>query len=81
MPVPTNHRKNRSRNRRNEVLDAARDLFFVNGYHGTTIEKIATRTGYSKWTVYLDFPNKDGERLFEKLEIARAQKAAAGGER
>ena len=24
-------------------LDAARDLFFANGYHGTTVEQIATR--------------------------------------
>lgn len=77
MPVQANHRKNRSKNRRNEVLDAARDLFFSNGYHGTTVEQIATRAGYSKRTVYLDFLNKDelfitvcaegGERLFEKL--------------
>jgi AcrR family transcriptional regulator len=77
MPAPANRRKNRSQNRRNEVLDAARDLFFANGYHGTTVEKIARRAGYSKRTVYLDFLNKDelfitvcaegGERLFEKL--------------
>ncbi len=77
MPVQANHRKNRSKSRRNEVLDAARDLFFSNGYHGTTVEQIATRAGYSKRTVYLDFLNKDelfitvcaegGERLFEKL--------------
>ncbi len=77
MPVQANHRKNRSKNRRNEVLDAARNLFFSNGYHGTTVEQIATRAGYSKRTVYLDFLNKDelfitvcaegGERLFEKL--------------
>ena len=77
MPVQANHRKNRSKNRRNEVLDAARDLFFASGYHGTTVEQIATRAGYSKRTVYLDFLNKDelfitvcaegGERLFEKL--------------
>ena len=77
MSAQTNHRKNRSKSRRNEVLDAARDLFFANGYHGTTVEQIATRAGYSKRTVYLDFLNKDelfitvcaegGERLFEKL--------------
>lgn len=77
MAVQANHRKNRSKSRRNEVLDAARDLFFANGYHGTTVEQIATRAGYSKRTVYLDFLNKDelfitvcaegGERLFEKL--------------
>jgi AcrR family transcriptional regulator len=77
MPVREGNRKNRTKDRRNEVLDAARDLFFANGYHGTTVEKIATRAGYSKRTVYLDFRNKDelfmticaegGQRLFEKL--------------
>jgi AcrR family transcriptional regulator len=77
MPVQANHRRNRTKDRRNEVLDSARDLFFANGYHGTTVEQIATRAGYSKRTVYLDFLNKDelfiticaegGERLFEKL--------------
>ena len=77
MPVQPNHRKNRRKNRRDEVLGAARDLFFSNGYHGTTVEQIATRAGYSKRTVYLDFLNKDelfitvcaegGERLFERL--------------
>ena len=77
MPVQVNHRRNRGKSRRNEVLDAARHLFFSNGYHGTTVEQIATRAGYSKRTVYLDFLNKDelfitvcaegGERLFEKL--------------
>ena len=77
MPVQANHRKNRSKDRRNEVLDAARLLFFSKGYHGTTVEQIATNAGYSKRTVYLDFLNKDelfitvcaegGERLFEKL--------------
>ena len=77
MPVQANQRRNRSKSRRNEVLDAARLLFFSKGYHGTTVEQIATRAGYSKRTVYLDFLNKDelfitvcaegGERLFEKL--------------
>lgn len=77
MTAQANHRKNRSKNRRDEILSAARELFFANGYHGTTVEQIATRAGYSKRTVYLDFLNKDelfitvcaegGELLFEKL--------------
>ena len=77
MPVRTNHRRNRSRNLRDEILGAARDLFFEKGYHGTTVEQIAKRAEYSKRTVYLDFLNKDelfitvcaegGELLFQKL--------------
>jgi AcrR family transcriptional regulator len=83
MPGQANHGKNRSKDRRNEVLDAARELFFANGYHGTTVEQIATRAGYSKRTVYLDFLNKDelfitlcaegGERLFERLNQTSRQ--------
>lgn len=52
-------RKARSRERRTELLDAARRLFFENGYRGTTIEQIARAAGYSKRTVYLDYPTKD----------------------
>ena len=78
MPNPTAHRKRRLKNRREEVLDAARELFIVNGYRGTTVEQIARHAGYSKRTVYLDYLNKDelfitvctegGELLLEKLE-------------
>jgi len=75
------HPKNtvkRKRNRRHDVLDAARELFFINGYQGTTILQIAEHAGYSKRTVYLDYLNKDelfmtvcaegGELLLEKLK-------------
>jgi AcrR family transcriptional regulator len=85
MPAQAKPQKNRSKNRRNEVLDAARDLFFANGYHGTTMEKIARRAGYSKRTVYLDFVNKDelfiticaegGDLLFRKLNQSRQEEA------
>ncbi len=76
-----NHRKNAGKNRRNEILNAARGLFFANGYRGTTVEQIARRAGYSKRTVYLDFANKDelfiticaegGNLLFQKLDQSR----------
>jgi len=48
-----------ARDRRAELLDAARDLFFKKGHRGTTIQQIAERAGYSKRTVYLDFETKD----------------------
>ncbi len=89
MPLPSNHHKSRSKSRRNEILDAARDLFFANGYHGTTVEQIARRAGYSKRTVYLDFANKDelfitlclegGELLFEKLNQSRQEEPSFEG--
>ncbi len=69
----------KKRNRRDEVLDAARHLFFQNGYRGTSILQIAQKAGYSKRTVYLDYLNKDelfmtvcaegGELLLEKLSV------------
>ncbi len=48
-----------ARPRREEVLNAARRLFFRQGYRGTTVQQIATQAGYSKRTVYLDYLNKD----------------------
>jgi AcrR family transcriptional regulator len=67
--------------RRQEVLEAARELFFERGYRGTTIQEIAARAGYSKRTVYLDFLNKDelfiavcaegGELILGDLERVR----------
>lgn len=47
------------RDRRQQVLEAARTLFFREGYRGTTIQQIAAMAGYSKRTVYLDFETKD----------------------
>ena len=70
------------RDRQGEVLDAARDLFFRNGYRGTTIQLIAEQAGYSKRSVYLDYQNKDdlfiticaegGQLLLEKLRAIPA---------
>ncbi len=47
------------RNRKEDILSSARELFFARGYRLTTVEEIATRAGYSKRSVYLDFANKD----------------------
>lgn len=49
----------RPRERRIEILDAARELFFAEGYSGTSVQQIAARAGYSKRTLYLDYLNKD----------------------
>jgi len=54
--VAGNHAK---KDRRREILDAARKLFFQHGYRGTSILQIAQEAGYSKRTVYLDYLNKD----------------------
>jgi len=68
----------RQKGRKEEILDAARGLFFEKGYRGTTIQQIASHAGYSKRTVYLDYPSKDdlfmtvcvegGEHLLENFK-------------
>jgi AcrR family transcriptional regulator len=76
--------QSKKRNRGEEILDAARELFFKQGYRATSIFQIARLAGYSKRTVYLDYLNKDelfmtvceegGRLLLEKLhQIPRDQ--------
>ncbi|MDP8257466.1 MAG: TetR/AcrR family transcriptional regulator [Candidatus Alcyoniella australis] len=55
----TADRKSRRGDRAPALLPVARRLFFERGYHGTTMEQVATGAGFSKRTVYLYFRNKD----------------------
>lgn len=48
--------------RRKAFVDAARELFFANGYAGTTMSSIAGKVGGSKTTLWTYFPSK--EELF-----------------
>lgn len=43
---------------RQEILDAARDLFVREGYDNVSIRKIADRVEYSPGTIYLHFQDK-----------------------
>ena len=66
--------------RRDRVLAAARTAFLTRGYAATHIVDIAKAAGFSKRTVYLDFPSKGAlyATLFEEaIERLRAQLAAA----
>src|ERR1044071_906124 len=65
---------------RADLVRTARRLFFEDGYHPTSLDKVADAAGYSKGAVYSNFRNKDelclavldevrGERLAEILEI------------
>ena len=45
--------------RRQQILDAARDLFFERGFDATTIEDLASRVELSKGTLYLYFSSKE----------------------
>ncbi|MBV7331169.1 TetR/AcrR family transcriptional regulator [Chloroflexi bacterium TSY] len=45
--------------RRNEILDAATDLFAELGYNKTSIRKVAQRAGIADGTIYYYFKNKN----------------------
>src|SRR5688572_17792667 len=63
---------------RQEILDAARDLFVEQGYEAVSMRKIAERIEYSPATIYLHFRDKADlfdhlcadtfQRLVERLE-------------
>jgi AcrR family transcriptional regulator len=73
---------------RSELVSTARRLFFEDGYHPTSLEKVADAAGRSKGAVYSNFRNKDelctavldevrGERLAEILDIMARPDAAS----
>lgn len=52
-------RRGRSVQKRDAILDAARDVFTADGYAGASVDAIAARAGVSKRTVYDHFGGKD----------------------
>ncbi|MEJ7616197.1 MAG: TetR/AcrR family transcriptional regulator [Pyrinomonadaceae bacterium] len=50
---------------RQEILDAAREMFFEEGYENVSMRKLAERIEYSPTTIYLHF--KDKAELFNQL--------------
>jgi AcrR family transcriptional regulator len=65
---------------RSQLVATAKQMFFTDGYHPTSLEKVADAAGYSKGAVYSNFRNKDelcvavldeirAERLGEALEV------------
>lgn len=57
--------------RRQQILDAALDVFAAEGYGAARIEDVASQAGIAKGTVYLHF--KDKQDLFEQLVMQLAQ--------
>lgn len=73
-------RRQESRSRSNEILDAAERLFTRFGYRRTVMDDVAQEAGVAKGTLYLYFTNK--EALFRAiqartLELGRELCAAA----
>jgi AcrR family transcriptional regulator len=53
-------RKVREKNTKRKLfIDVARELFFKNGYHNTSVQEIMEKAEFSKRTMYLYFSNKD----------------------
>jgi len=71
----TRERREREKaNLRQEILDAARQLFLKDGYENVSMRRIAAKIEYSPTTIYLYFRNKSElfhslcEETFAKLE-------------
>ena len=60
---------------RSQLVATARRLFFTDGYHPTSLEKVADAAGYSKGAVYSNFRNKD-ELCAAVLDEIRAERFA-----
>jgi AcrR family transcriptional regulator len=63
---------------RQQILDAARDLFVREGYDAVSMRRIAARIEYSPTAIYLHFPDKQSiltalcDETFEKLSMRLA---------
>jgi len=52
-------RARQRQNLRQEILDAARDIFVKEGYNGLSMRRIAEKIDYSPTAIYLHFEDKD----------------------
>ena len=69
MSDPVKPRGSRTRATRRKITDAATELFVLDGYSATTLERIASRAGVAVQTVYFHFGNKSSV-LKEAVDIA-----------
>ena len=60
---------------RSQLVETAKRMFFTDGYHPTSLEKVADAAGYSKGAVYSNFRNKD-ELCSAVLDEMRAERIA-----
>lgn len=57
--------KIKNERRRDNILNAAANVFYINGYSATSVDQIIAQIGGSKRTIYNEFINKEG--LFKAL--------------
>ncbi|MFQ6100982.1 MAG: TetR/AcrR family transcriptional regulator [Anaerolineae bacterium] len=77
-------REREKEERRQSILRAAREVFFENGFHRATVDKVAERAEVSKGTVYLYFESKESilaHLLLEGLDelVGELEQAYAAG--
>jgi TetR/AcrR family transcriptional regulator len=68
--------------RRQEILQAARQEFFERGFHHPTVDDVAARAEVSKGTIYLYFESKEeilAHLLLEGLDLLLKEMQAARG--
>ncbi len=79
--MSTSERREREKaQRRQEILDAARQEFFERGFHQPTVDDVAARAEVSKGTIYLYFASKEeilAHLLLEGLDLLLADMEAA----
>jgi len=51
--------RGKSDTKRQQILEAASEVFLANGFEGTRMDQVAEHSGVSKQTVYSHFGNKD----------------------
>ena len=68
-------RKQERENRRNEIIDAAEQLFFSKGYEKTTMDDIVKKAEFSKSTLYTYFNSKEELFLLVHLRGLKKRKA------
>ena len=84
--MTTKERREREKEeRRQSILQAAREVFFEHGFHHATVDSVAERAEVSKGTVYLYFESKEtilAHLLLEGLHelIEELERADAAGE-
>ena len=66
-------RAERQAQTRAQLIATARQMFFTDGYHPTSLEKVADAAGYSKGAVYSNFRTKD-ELCTAVLDEIRAER-------
>lgn len=72
-------KKSDERNTRQDILDAALDLFAANGFFGTSTRDIARKVGVRESALYHHFPSKEAilEALLQVLGPGQAFRLAA----